>query len=60
MNRQQLNAIRYAYLDLLGSWEAYENGDPMSHDWKAHRTTLIDLEDCFYGELKDLIKENEQ
>lgn len=47
MTYKQYNAIRCAYADLQGAYEAYEQGDMHQHDWKAHKLTLDEMLEVF-------------
>jgi len=47
MSSEQLEAIRCAYADLLGAYQAYEQSDMLAHDWKAHRLTLDEMLELF-------------
>ena len=55
MNKQQLAAIRCAYLDLMGAKEAADNGEIRSHDWESHWETIKEMEKAFATELDGLI-----
>lgn len=45
-NEQEL-AIKCAHADLVGALQALESGDIHSHDWKAHKQSIDDLETQF-------------
>ena len=47
LNDRQKIAIRCAFADLLGSMEAYLDGDSHSHYWKEHLQSLKDLQEAF-------------
>jgi len=47
MTDKQILALKCAYLDLVGAFEAMEQGDTWAHDWKAHSQSIIDLEQQF-------------
>lgn len=47
MTEEQKRVLMCAYADLVGAWEAYDNCDPASHDWKAHRLTIDELREAF-------------
>ena len=53
MTPEQILAIKCAYLDLLGSYEAKERMDIQSHDWKSHLETIWQMREMFDC-LKDL------
>jgi hypothetical protein len=55
MNKEQKQAVRCAYLDLVGAAEAVDSGDPHAHDWKAVATTISEMVSAFPTELKDLL-----
>lgn len=57
MTKDQIAAIRFAYLDLMGAIEAQQMGDIHAHDWGTHAETIKDLEAHFAAELDDLIIE---
>ena len=43
MNDDQILAIKCAYADLLGAYQAMEQSDIQAHDWKAHKQSIDDL-----------------
>ena len=43
MNDDQMLAIKCAYADLLGAYQAMEQCDIQGHDWKAHKQSMDDL-----------------
>lgn len=47
MSNEQMMAIRCAYADLQGAYQAYEQSDVLAHDWKAHRLTLDEMLESF-------------
>ena len=47
MNKEQKQAIKCAYADLVGALQAQKNCDVMSHDWDAHRLSIIEMEAAF-------------
>ena len=47
MTDKQILALKCAYLDLVGSYEAMEQCDTQAHNWKAHSQSIIDLEQQF-------------
>lgn len=49
-------AIKCAYADLVGAYQAMSQQDYSVHDWTAHRTTIEDLEDCFPDIITDPIE----
>jgi hypothetical protein len=55
MTKDQLAAVRCAYLDLLGALEAQQAADMHSHDWGAHWETIKEMETAFAVEIDDLI-----
>lgn len=55
MTKEQIAAIRCAYLDLMGAKEASDNGNLHSHDWEAHWETIKEMEKLFSTELDGLI-----
>lgn len=58
MTEEQINAVRCAYLDLLGAMEGRD--DPFAHDWREHKRTIDELAKAFKTNLADLIKENKK
>lgn len=54
LTRNQESAIRCALADLVGSWEAYEQGDSDAHNWKAHQLTISELRQAFAPIVKPL------
>jgi hypothetical protein len=55
MTITQRNAIKCAYLDLIGAKQAKEQCDIHAHDWNAHESTIEELEQAF----KFLVGESE-
>jgi len=47
MTKLQKRIITCAYLDLIGSAEARDNGDIENHDWKDHKLTIEEMEEAF-------------
>jgi hypothetical protein len=47
MNDKQILAIKCAYLDLIGVYQAIQEADPQAHDWKAHQQTIEELKEAF-------------
>jgi hypothetical protein len=47
MTDKQILAVRCAYADLVGALQAREALDMNSHDWKAHKQSIDDLEQAF-------------
>lgn len=47
MTEEQLTAIRCALADLCGSLQSFHQNDIYSHDWEAHRQTIIELAEAF-------------
>jgi hypothetical protein len=43
MNDNQILAIKCAYADLLGAYQAMEQGNTHAHDWKAHKQSIDEL-----------------
>lgn len=62
MNEEQIKVLRYAYLDVRGIVEWYENGQDSfgaQELYKAALLTVEDLQNTFVNELKDLIDEED-
>jgi len=55
MTEQQIQTIRFAYLDLMGAKEAADMGNIHAHDWGVHWETIKDMEKQFPEQLSDLI-----
>jgi hypothetical protein len=53
MNKDQINAVRCAYLDMLGALES-SFGSPSDHDWEGHQKSIRELEKAFPSVLSDL------
>lgn len=47
MTPEQIVAIKCAYADLLGAYQAHEQLDYEVHDWKSHEVTIEELEQLF-------------
>jgi hypothetical protein len=47
LSESQLATIKCAFLDLVGSYNAYTNNDMYYHSWDAHRETLSEMMDAF-------------
>jgi hypothetical protein len=47
MTKKQKNAIKWAYLDLVGAMEAALETTIDAHDWKAHALTIEDIAEAF-------------
>jgi hypothetical protein len=47
LSESQLAIIKCAFLDLVGSYNAYTNNDMYYHSWDAHRETLSEMMDAF-------------
>jgi hypothetical protein len=57
MTDLQKYAIRCAYLDLVGAYQANSQNYNYSHDWDAHLTSIDELEVAFPDLLADIIVE---
>jgi hypothetical protein len=53
MTKEQEQAIKCAYSDLIGALNDYETF--VGHDWDSHALSISDLEEAFPDVLKDLI-----
>lgn len=42
-----MKVIKCAYLDLVGSYEAYISDNLYNHDWQSHKFSIDDLEKEF-------------
>jgi hypothetical protein len=63
MNEEQKKVLQYAYLDLAGFVEWYENGcDPMTvpEIYEAVTQTLEDMENAFGEELKEMMENDDE
>lgn len=47
LTESQIAAIKCAFLDLVGSYNAYTNNDMYYHSWDAHRETISELIEAF-------------
>lgn len=47
MTDKQISAIKCAYLDLVGAYQAFKQMDVHSHDWQAHINSFVELELLF-------------
>ena len=47
LTEEQVRAIKCAFMDLRGSYHAYETLDMQGHDWKGHKESIKDLMDEF-------------
>lgn len=47
MTEDQKQAIKCAHADLIGAIQAYNQDDILVHNWKAHKESIIDLENAF-------------
>jgi len=58
VDRKQIAAIKCAYNDLVGAFQAYKDKQYCMHSWIAHKQTIEDLEDLFdFIEPVDMDKE---
>jgi hypothetical protein len=46
-NNQEMQSIKCAYADLVGSYQAMQQQDYLSHDWVAHLQSIKDMEKAF-------------
>lgn len=53
---KQGTAIKCAYADLVGAYQAMQQQDYSVHDWSAHRTTIEELEEAFSDLITDPIE----
>jgi hypothetical protein len=47
MNNGQETALRCALADLVGAYQAWEQGDCNVHDWEAHAASITELAEAF-------------
>ena len=47
LTRKQQDAVKCAYLDLVGALQARNQGDVEVHDWRSHLLTIEELEEAF-------------
>jgi hypothetical protein len=47
MTENQMTAIRCALADLCGSLQVFNQNDIYSHDWEAHRQSILELAEVF-------------
>jgi hypothetical protein len=55
LSTSQRCAIRCAFADLIGAYQAHQQNDMHVHDWDAHRQSILDLAECF-GFNEDLVE----
>lgn len=60
MTDTEKQAIRCAYADLVGAYQAMQQQDYSVHDWDAHLFSIKDLESCFPEIIMDKFKESEE
>lgn len=56
MTEQETTILRCALADLIGSWQAYTQLDPHTHDWRAHMLTINELATLLGEELPEGIQ----
>ena len=59
LNIHQVTALRCVHADLIGSLQAHEACDPISHNWEAHKQSIMDLEEAF-PDLREDIQEGQE
>jgi hypothetical protein len=47
LTEDQIKAIKCAFMDLRGSYHAYETMDMHGHDWKGQKESILELMDTF-------------
>jgi hypothetical protein len=47
LTESQISALKCAYLDLVGSYNAFTNKDLYYHSWEEHRETISELVEAF-------------
>jgi predicted phosphohydrolase len=47
LTEEQINVIKCAFMDLRGSYHAYETMDIHGHDWKGHKQSILELMEEF-------------
>jgi hypothetical protein len=47
LTEDQIKAIKCAFMDLRGSYHAFETMDLHGHDWKGHKETILEFMDEF-------------
>lgn len=47
MNDKEKTAIRCAFADLCGALQAMQQDDMHAHNWRAHRSTIAEMAECF-------------
>lgn len=53
MTSSQKLAIRCAFADLIGAYQAMKQSDIHVHDWKSHKLSIEELYEAFKDELED-------
>ena len=56
MTDKQKNALRCAYADLVGAYQAMQQQDQLVHDWGAHKISIEELEEVFPDIIDDPAK----
>ena len=49
LSKEQTQALKCAYADLVGAKQAFDENDIHVHDWEAHEQSIIDMEHAFPG-----------
>ena len=47
LNEKQMSAIKCAFADLIGAWQARQQFDYNAHDWEAHVQSIYELAEAF-------------
>lgn len=47
LDKNQTQAIKCAYADMVGALQAFRQQDTYVHDWKAHLVSIEELEEAF-------------
>ena len=56
MTKDQIMAIKCAFADLQGAYQAYEQGNMHAHDWEAHHLTIKEMAKQF--DFLDALEDN--
>jgi hypothetical protein len=47
MTSEQILAVKCAHADLIGALQNFNSNTYSDHNWKAHKLSIIDLENAF-------------
>lgn len=47
LTQEQMDAVKCAYMDLVGALQSYNQYEVTVHDWESHLVSIKDLENVF-------------